>query len=120
MARRKTPVPAATLAADHEAVKGVQGLPDYQPVNERYSLAHALEVQATLTRAQQAEEELRIALAQAYDTRSDTSHLYHDIVLGMKSQVVAQYGPDAAAVALIGLTRKSQRKQPARRKPTEE
>jgi len=40
---------------------------------------------------------------------------FHDAMLGVKEQVVAQYGNDSDAVQSLGLTKKSERKSPVRR-----
>ncbi len=115
MPRRTTSVPSPTLAADHATVKALQGMLDYQPTNPAYSTAHLLQVQATLTQAEQAEKAAEVALEQARRVRAETSHIYHDLVVGSRVQVVAQYGIDSGAVSLVGLTRKSERKRPVRR-----
>lgn len=118
MARRRPPVPTPTLAADHATVKALQGLIDYQPTNSTYSIANLLQLQATLTQAEQAEKAAEVALEQARSVRAETSHLYHDLVVGSRVQVVAQYGTDSSAVSLVGLTRKSERKRPVKRQAT--
>ncbi len=113
--QRTKPVPPDTLAADHETVKALQSMVDYQPTNADYSVPQLLQVQASLTQAELAEKAAEVALQQARNTRAETSHFYHDLVVNSRTQVVAQFGPDSAAVALIGLTRKSQRKRPVKR-----
>jgi hypothetical protein len=117
MARRTSPVSPTTLAADHATVIALQSLVDYQPLNPDYSVASLLQAQATLAQADHTEQELITALAQARKVRADTSHFYHNNVVGSRAHVVVQYGPDAAAVSLVGLTRKSERKRPAKRQP---
>lgn len=108
------------MAADHATVLAIQGLNDYQPVNPTYSIAQLLELQATLRENEQAERATEVAFEQARKARCEASHAYHDAVVGARSVVVSQYGPDAAAVALVGRTRKSDRKRPARRQPKAE
>lgn len=115
MARRTTPVPPPTLAADHATVMALQGLSDYQPMNPAYSTAQLMQAQAALTQAEQAEKEAEVALAEARRVRAELCQAYHDLTVGARAQVIAQYGPDAPAIALIGLTRKSDRKRPVKR-----
>jgi hypothetical protein len=115
MARQTTPVPSPTLAADHVTVKALQGMSDYQPVNPAYSTAQLLQHQASLAQTEQAAKAAEVALAQARKAQAEASHVYHDAVVGARAQVVALYGPDATAVALVGLTRKSERKRPVKR-----
>jgi hypothetical protein len=95
----------------------LQGLPDYQPINPAYSLPQIVQHQVELTQAELEEQLAEEALVRARARRVLASHTYHDAVVGARAQVIAQYGPDATAVALVGLTRKSERKQPAKRKP---
>ena len=57
------------------------------------------------------------ALAAARDAAAAAEWALHESVLGARAQVLAQYGPDASAVQLLGLKRKSERKRPARRVP---
>ena len=118
MARRTIPVPHVTLTADHETVKALQGMIDYQPLNPAYSSTQLMQLQATLTQAEQAEKEAEVALAQARAIRAETTHTYHDAVVGARAHVVAQYGPDSTAISLVGLTRKSERKRPVKRQAT--
>jgi hypothetical protein len=115
MANTKVAVQGAALVADHATVKALQGLVDYQPVNPAYATAQLLQLQASLTQAEHAEKAAEQAYVEARNLRRATAQLYHDSVVGARAQVVAQYGPDAAAVALVGLTRKSERKHPVRR-----
>jgi hypothetical protein len=116
MARRIKPVPTSTLAADDATVKALQGLIDYQPTNPAYSTAQLLQVQATLTQAEQADKVAQVTSEQAHNVWAETTHFYHDLVVNARTQVIAQYGADATAVSLVGLTRKSERKQPVKRK----
>jgi len=37
---------------------------------------------------------------------------FHDTILGVKDQVIAQYGPNSDEVASLGLKKKSERKAP--------
>jgi hypothetical protein len=90
-------------------------MPDYQSANPDYCLARLLQLQATMAQADQHKRELEIALEQARKVCTEIGHQYHDGVVGARGQVIVQYGPDAAAVALIGRTRKSERRRPSRR-----
>ena len=117
MARESNPVSPLTLANDHVTVAALQMMPDYQPVNPVYSTAHLLQLQTSVTETTQTVQMAEIALVEARLAQMVASHAYHDAVVGARAQVVAQYGPDAAAVALVGLTRKSERKRPTKRTP---
>jgi hypothetical protein len=115
MGKQQTPVPSLILAADHATVMALQGLPDYQPLNPDYHTGQLLQLQANLVQTEQIEQAAEAALAQARSARVQATHVYHNAVVGARTHVIAQYGPDATAVSLVGLTRKSQRKRPVKR-----
>jgi hypothetical protein len=43
---------------------------------------------------------------------------FHNLMLGAKDQVIAQFGRDSNEVQAIGLKKSSERKAPQRRQPT--
>jgi hypothetical protein len=114
--RPTSPVPPSTLATDHATVLALQSLVDYQPLDSTISIANLLQVQGALFQAKQNRQAIEVALDHARRVESETSHIYHSLVVNSRVHVVAQYGPDSAAVTLVGLTRKSERKRRARRK----
>ena len=115
MAKRKPPVAPSILAADHATVAALKELPDYQPTNPEYSLERILALQAQVFQIEQAELAAEHALAQIRASKSDVSHADHESVVGGRVSTVVQYGPDSYAASLVGLTRKSERKQPKRK-----
>jgi hypothetical protein len=116
LAARKNRLPADVIAADRALLLAIQSLSDYQPLNGAYSLAALQQAEATLSQAEQSTVRAEDALNQARAVEQDMAHFLHDIALGVKTQVIAQYGPDSTAVEIIGLTRKSDRKRPTKRK----
>jgi len=65
--------------------------------------------------ARQAEVRAVPALAIARDVAAAAEWVLHEGILGARSQVIAQYGPDSNAVQMLGLKRKSERKRPTRK-----
>jgi len=118
LAARRNRLPPDVIAADRALLLAIQGLSDYQPLNGAYSVAALQMAEATLSQAEQSTVRAQDALDQARVVEQDTAYFLHDIALGVKTQVIAQYGPDSSAVEIIGLTRKSDRKHPTRRKAT--
>lgn len=116
MATRTKRLPPSVIAADRELLRAIQTLSDYQPINALYSVAVMQQQEASLTQAELAIVRLEEELKQARMVAAETGHMLHTTGLGMKDQVIAQYGPDSTAVEIIGLTRKSARKQPTRRR----
>jgi hypothetical protein len=91
-------------------------MPDYQPLDANLRTEHLTQLQATLSQAVQSRMALEVALDNARTIEAETSHMYHDLVVRSRAHVGVQYGPDSAAIALVGLKRKSERKRPVRRK----
>ncbi|MEI8308905.1 MAG: hypothetical protein WCF99_17715 [Chloroflexales bacterium] len=116
MLRQIAPVPPPALADDHKTVMALQNIPTFQYINPIHNPAELLRIQTVLIHEEQEEQMAEQALMQIRARRATTSHTYHDAVVGARTQVLAQYGPDSNEVALIGLTRKSERKRPTRRK----
>lgn len=116
MAVRPSRVSPSVIAADRSTLLALQGMSDYQPLNSAYSLAVILQHEANLTQAQQALIRAEEALALARRTQIEMADVFHNAILGAKEQVIAQYGSDAPAVQIVGLTRKSDRRRPSKRK----
>ena len=112
---RSRRLPADDIQANRQALSGIQMLSDYAPMNNAYSAARLEELRQAMEQAQQAE--LRAAQAQAIarELAMAAEWAMHDCLLGAKTQVIAQYGPDAHALPLLGLRRKSERRRPVRR-----
>jgi hypothetical protein len=60
--------------------------------------------------AQEAEIHAQNVAAAARDALVALQWNFHDLILGVKSQVKALYGPDSDEVAALGLKKKSERK----------
>jgi hypothetical protein len=116
MAAQLKRLPSSVIAADRELLRAVQSLSDYQPINSAYSVAVMQQQEACLTQAELTIVRLEEEIKQARLVAIETSHAMHNTGLGMKDQIVAQYGPDSTAIGIIGLTRKSEYKRPTKRK----
>ena len=112
---RNNRLPSSHIQANRQALSGVQLLTDYAPTNKAYSAAHLADLGRAMEAAQQAEARAAQALAIAREQALAAEWALHDGLLGAKAQVIAQYGPDAHAVQLLGLKRKSERRRPVRR-----
>jgi len=100
---------------NRSALIGLQSLPDYQPQNPACSVGELDALVRTMELAQQAEVRALQVLAAARDAAAVSEWQLHEAMLAAKAQVIAQYGPDAPAVQLVGLKRKSERRRPVRR-----
>ncbi|HEY0733309.1 MAG TPA: hypothetical protein VGD69_00260 [Herpetosiphonaceae bacterium] len=107
-----------TLQEDRDALIAVQNLRGYTPANTSYAPDQLQTAYAAMEQARAAEITAQNALdaARAASIRAEWN--FHNAMLGVKDQVIAQYGADSDAVASLGLKRKSERKRPARRTTT--
>jgi hypothetical protein len=65
--------------------------------------------------AQEAETQAAAALAAARDDAVAAEWSYHNLVLGMKDQVLAQFGRDSNEAQAVGLKKKSEYKPRSRK-----
>ncbi len=103
------------LAADQNALDAVRDLADYTAVNPTYTTERLNALDAAFQSAEQNERRLQIALDAARDATVAAAWERHNAILGAKTQVIAQYGPNANAVQALGLKKKSERRRPTRR-----
>jgi len=114
--KRITP---GVLEADKNSFAALQGLTAYAPANPAYAAAKLASAQAALASAQTTEAQAAAALATARDNAVAAEWEFHNLMLGVKDQVIAQFGRDSNEVQAVGLKKTSERKAPQRRKETE-
>jgi hypothetical protein len=109
-----------TAKADQEAVTAVQQLNDYAPFNPAYKVEVLVALKQRIQQARDNETNARSALAAARDEIVASEWALHDAVVGARTQVIAQYGPDSDAIAAMGLKKKSKRRRSSRGKSPSE
>lgn len=109
--RRLTP---QEKSADQLALAAIRDLSDYAAVNSDYTLDRLNALDVALQEAEQQERRALNAFEAARDATIAASWVLHEALLGAKTQVIAQYGPDSNAVQSIGLKKKSERRSPRR------
>jgi hypothetical protein len=106
------------LDADESAANALQKITGYAPVNAAYSVAALIQAVEDMRVARTLEDQAIAALATAQDNAIAREWAVHKLVLGVKEQVIAQFGKDSTQVQEIGLKRKSEyrtgRSRPAR------
>lgn len=103
------------LEADRASAAALQTIADYTPANPSYTIAALRAAEAALEAAQRVEAQTAAAAAAARDEAVAREWEFHNLVLGAKDQVVAQFGRDSAEVQSIGLKRAFAYGVPARR-----
>lgn len=105
----------AVIEADRSSFAALQSLTNYTPANTTYSLAAMTAAQSALAAAQAAETQANAAAAAARDTAVNREWEFHNLVLGMKDQVIAQFGRDSNEVQAVGLKKASEYRARTRR-----
>ena len=108
----------AVISDDEAALDALQKIADYAPANALYSLSAASDARSQMRAAREAENQLMAALAQARDTTVAKEWAFHNIILGVKDSVKAQFGKDSHEVQALGLKKASEYKPKSRRPST--
>ena len=112
--RRLTP---AVLSEDESGFAALQAMALYEPANQAYSLQAINAAHGLLLSARTEEAQAQVALDTARDNTVTKAWVFHNLMLGAKDQVRAQFGRDSNEVQAMGLKKASERKAPRRRKP---
>ena len=116
MANETKRLKPAVIEADRGSFAALQAVGGYAPANQAYALSAITAAQTALAGAQAAESQAEAALASARDTAVAREWEFHNLILGAKDQVIAQFGRDSNEVQAIGLKKASERSAPTRRK----
>jgi len=104
------------LNADQAAYIAAQALGNYAPANAAYAKTAMTACFTALQAAQEVEVKAQNALDAARDNAVTAEWDFHNMMLGVKTQVAAQYGPDSNELQSLGIKKKSEHKAPRRRK----
>lgn len=116
-ARRLRP---AQIQEDRDAFAALESVAGYAPANPAYALTAVTAAQTNLNSAQQAEVQAVAAAAAARDSAVAREWEFHNLMLGVKEQIIAQFGKNSNEVQAVGLKKKSEYKRPKPRAKTEE
>ncbi|MBU3742151.1 MAG: hypothetical protein FGM24_07670 [Candidatus Kapabacteria bacterium] len=83
---------------------------NYNPANPEFTSVKLREALRRMEEATAAETKAAEEAARARQAAIDTEWAFHELVLGTKRQVIAQYGDDSQEIATLGLKRKSERR----------
>lgn len=108
----------AVLTEDEEVYAAVKGMKDYAPANAAYSQAALDTAHDNLEAAHHASVQADGAAAAARDALVAMQWQFHNLTLGAKDQVTAQYGPDSNEVQSVKRKKKSEYKAPKRKSKT--
>ena len=103
------------LQADLDALIALNGFAVYTPANTAYAKTEVAARQTAMKAAQDAEIAAQNALGTARDAAAAAEWEFHNAMLGVKEQVIAQFGKSSDQVQALGLKKKTEYKTPARR-----
>ena len=103
------------LLEDRDAYAALQAIAGYAPNNAQFSLANVTAAHAAMNAKQTDEVQKQAALGAARDDAHAAERVFHDAMLGVKTQIAAQFGGDSNEYQALGLKKKSERKSPGRR-----
>ena len=105
----------AKIEADESGFAALQTINGYTPINPACGLEAVRNAHLELGKMRRAEVAAAAGAATARDNAVAKEWEFHNLMLGVKDQVIAQFGKDSAEVAALGLKRKSEYKAPRRR-----
>ena len=104
---------------DRTALVALQALNDYEPRQPGHSVQALLALNAEVEESRQAEMHAENELAAVRTRAIAAEWALHNAMLGVKSEIVVQYGADSHAIEAMGLKKKSDRKRPRRKTAAE-
>ena len=106
------------LQEDRDAMAAIKGfkapVAPYAPANDNYTLPKLQDAQNALVGLRENEVDREAEAAAARDATVKGEWTFHNLMLGAKDQVKAQYGDDSDQYAAMGLIKKSEREAPGR------
>ncbi|WP_218082077.1 hypothetical protein [Anthocerotibacter panamensis] len=105
------------LQTDRQTLAALQGIPEYNPSNQTYTAALLQKALDEMTTATITLVQAQAALDRARDEATAKEWGFHNLILGAKDQVIAQFGNDSNEVQALGLKKKSEYKRPQKKSP---
>src|SRR5437764_44366 len=116
MAKNETKrIQPSVVRQDREVYAAVKGVNGYAPANSNYALNKLDAAHDELTQREQFAVQQDAAAAAARDAVVAGQWSFHNLMLGVKDQVVAQYGPNSDEAQAIGLKKKTEYKTRTRK-----
>lgn len=112
MRRLSSPV----VKQDKASLAALQNIKDYKPTNAAYKVADIETADEAVDADRKTETQLAADAKNARDNAVASEWKLHNLILGAKKQVVAQYGEDSNEVQSVGLKKKSAYKSGGKKK----
>ncbi len=115
MARQSHRISRSIIAEDEEAFAALKAIANYAPSNSAYSLAAIEQAYQELQAARTAEVQADAAAKAASDKVVEKQANFHDLIIGSKDQVTAQFGRNSDEAQSVGRKKPSEYKAPQRK-----
>ena len=112
MRRLSSPV----VAQDKASLAALQNIDDYKPSDATYKVADIETADKAVDADRKKETQLTADAKNARDRAVCSEWKLHNLILGAKKQVVAQYGEDSDEIQSVGLKKKSAYKSGGKKK----
>ncbi len=103
-----------TLKDDLDAYAALQAITGYNPSNTAFSLANVTAAYEAMQERQTLEVQAQNKADAARDSATEGEWDFHDVILGVKAQVKAQFGENSDQLQSLGLKKKSEYKKPSK------
>ena len=118
MANESKRLRPAQITEDESGFAALQTMAGYAPANPDYTVELVTAAHADLPAARAAEAPPAAAAAAARDDAVAKEWKFHNLILGAKDQVIAQFGRNSNQVQALNLKKTSEYKAPQRKKPS--
>jgi hypothetical protein len=116
MARNQSKrLPPVKIEADENGLAALEEIEGYTPINPAYALEAVRAVHVELKNFRASELRAAAEAARERDRAVAKEWEFHNLMLGVKEQIIAQFGKDSTQVQALGLKRKSEYKPPRRK-----
>jgi hypothetical protein len=116
MANETKRLKPAQIAEDESGFEALQAMALYDPANRAYTLQAVASAYSLMQSARREETQTAVALDTARDNAVAQEWVFHNLMLGVKDQVIAQFGRNSNEVQALNLKKTSERKAPQRKK----
>lgn len=99
------------LDSDITAYNALKGFGDYSPLNGTYKTGQVTIAYEAMLEARTLEDQRDGEFKAARDARVQKEWDFHNLILGAKEQVVAQYGKSSDQIQAMGLKKKTEYKK---------
>jgi hypothetical protein len=108
-------LPPLKIEADESGFAALRSIANYTPINQAYTLEAVRAAHVELEELRRIEAQAAASVAAAREKSVAKEWEFHNLMLGVKEQVIAQFGRDSSEMQALGLKRKSEYKPPKRR-----